>query len=199
MKIILIGKAEGWWNAPREGETWGIHSLCLKREVKMVWDMHKIEINEGCEPKQQQMIIDYVNEDKVPYMTLKKHDDIPTSMAFPIEEMELKYSESSISYMVWYAIHIGATEIDLYGILMAAFDEYHEQLKSVEYWIGYARGKGIKVTIHEPTAICKGRQGLYGYDFVNEPTPMGSCYKKKNDPDPDALYVLQRWRQGAQV
>jgi len=178
MKIILIGSANNWQDAPSEGETWGIHAVCLHRPVSMVWHLHKFDEEDYvCVPENEEAIKRYVNENKIPMMCLKKHDDIPTSMAFPIEEMELKYSESSISYMVWYAIHIGATEIDLYGILMAAFDEYHEQLKSVEYWIGYARGKGIKVTIHEPTAICKGRQGLYGYDFMNEATPMGSVYE----------------------
>jgi len=104
-----------------------------------------------------------------------------------------KYSESTISYMIWYACYLGATELDLYGIFMAAFDEYHEQLKSVEYWIGYARGKGIKVTINEPTQICKGRHGLYGYDFVSNKTKMGSVYQKEDELGKEYYYVLQRW------
>jgi len=198
MKIILIGKGTGWEKAPQDGNTWGVHSLCLLRPVSMVWHLHKFD-EEGYVgiPENEEAMKRCINENRIPMMCLKKHDDIPTSMAFPIEEMSPKYSESSISYMVWYAIHIGATEIDMYGVLMAAFDEYHEQLKSTEYWIGYARGKGIKVTIYEPTAVCKGRQGLYGYDYVNEATPMGSVYQKKDEPE--SLYVLQRWRQGAQV
>ncbi len=166
MKVILIGKAKGWNDAPSDCETWGIHSLCLRMEgLSMVWDMH--EKNDGCEPKQQQMIVDYVNENKIPYMTLKKHDDIPTSIEFPIEEMPLKYAECSIAYMVWYAYHIGATEIEMFGINLELYSEYYEQRPSVEYWIGYVRGKAIKVTINEPTEICKSKKGLYGYDYVS--------------------------------
>ncbi len=166
MKVILIGKARGWNDAPGEGEAWGIHSLCLRMEgLSMVWDMHKK--NDGCEPKQQEMIVDYVNEEKIPYMTLKKHEDIPTSIEFPIEEMPLKYSECTMAYMIWYAYHIGATEIEMYGIWLTLDSEYYVQRPSIEYWIGYVRGKGVEVTIHEPTEICKSRRGLYGYDYVS--------------------------------
>lgn len=169
MKVILIGKGKGWWNAPEFGNIWGIHSLCLRREgLSMVWDMHKIdEDNNGCEPAQQEMIIDYINEEKIPYMTLRRHDDIPTSIAFPIWEMPLQYAECSMSYMIWYAYYIGATEIEMYGICLGIDSEYYVQRPSVEYWIGYVRGKGVKVTINEPTEICKSRKGLYGYDYVS--------------------------------
>lgn len=164
MKVNLIGKANGWENAPQEN-AWGVHSVCLRRDVDMVFDMHKIYEEPLKSDPEQIAIIDYVNKNKVPLVTLKKLDYIPTSIEFPLDKMPLKYCECSIAYMIFYALLEGVTEIDMYGFLMADYDVYNKQLKSVEYWIGYARGKGIKVTIHEPTAICKGRQGLYGYEY----------------------------------
>jgi hypothetical protein len=180
MKIVIVGKANGWENAPYEGNVWGIHSHCLLRPFTMIWDMHKIDgtdLERGCNSEIQSKIIEYVNENKIPYMTLKKHEKIPTSVAFPLEEMPLRYSESSIAYMIWYAYHLGATLIELYGVNMSNFDEYHEQLKSTDYWIGYARGKGVSVIVNEPTAVCKGYRGLYGYDFADAPSPMGKIYQ----------------------
>jgi len=185
MRISIVGKAQGWEDAPYEGIVWGIHSHCLTRSFTMVWDMHKIDGTDeerGCNSETQSRIIEYINKNKTPYMTLEKHDNIPTSIEFPLEEMPLKYSESSVSYMIWYAYHLGATEIELFGVDMSNFDEYHEQLKSTDYWIGYVRGKGVEVTVHEPTAVCKGYRGLYGYDFVdllNKPAPIyqGRIYK----------------------
>jgi len=182
MKITIVGKANGWKDAPYEGIVWGIHSHCLERPFTMVWDMHKIDgtdIERGCSLGWHREIIEHINKNKIPYMTLKKHDNIPTSIEFPIDEMELKYSESSVSYMIWYAYHMGATEIELYGVNMSNTDEYEEQLKSTDYWIGYARGKGIKVTVNEPTSVCKGMRGLYGYDFVN-PSYMGTMYQAED-------------------
>jgi len=182
MKIIIVGKANGWEDAPYEGIVWGIHAHCFQRYFTMVWDMHKIngtDKERGCSSEIQLRLIDYINENKIHYMTLEEYENIPTSIAFPLEKMPLKYAESSIAYMIWYACHLGATEIELYGVNMSNFDEYHQQLKSTEYWIGYARGKGVNVIINEPTAICKGQRGLYGYDYVDAPLPTGYNYQGK--------------------
>jgi hypothetical protein len=171
MKIIIIGKGNGWDSAPQDGETWGVHSLCLRRPVKMVFDMHKIDDPDYWskrteeDNKEQDKIIEYCVDNNIPLVTLKEIENIPSSVKFPIEEMPIKYSECSIAYMIFYAVYKGATEIDMYGVLMATDEEYNIQRKSVEYWIGYARGKGIEVNIHEPTYLCKA-QGLYGYDYV---------------------------------
>jgi len=172
MKVILIGKGNGWENAPQDGNTWGVHSLCLRRPVKMVFDMHRIGDSEyldnltAVERIEQEKVFDYVIENNVPLVTLKKLDNIPSSIEFPLDKMPLGYSECSIVYMIVYAILEGATEIDMYGVLMATDEEYNIQRKSVEYWIGYARGRYITVTIHEPTYLCKAARGLYGYDYV---------------------------------
>ena len=172
MKVILIGKGNGWENAPQDGNTWGVHSVCLRRPVKMVFDMHKIgetEYLEGLTDQwkyEQGKIFEYVTENNIPLVTLKKLDNIPNSIEFPLDKMHLKYCECSIVYMIVYAILEGATEIDMYGVVLEVGDEYTVQRKSVEYWIGYARGKGIEVTINEPTKLCKGERGLYGYDYV---------------------------------
>lgn len=186
MKVILVGRAKGWQDAPDEGNIWGIYVVCLYRPCSMVWHMHKFETEEYLnEPandmENERKVIEYVNEDKIPMMCLKKHDNIPTSMEFPLDEMPLKYAESSIGYMIWYAYHIGATEIEMYGINMAMTSEYRVQLKNVEYWIGYVRGKGVRVTVNEPTEICKGKQGLYGYDYVDYPKP--EYLHIQNEPD----------------
>ena len=162
MKVILIGKGNGWENAPQDGNTWGVNSLCLRRPVEMVFNMHRMDEEPYLSNFEQNTIIDYVNGNDVPLVTLKKLDNVPTSIEFPLDKMPLKYAECSIVYMIVYAILEGATEIDMYGVVLEVGDEYTVQRKSVEYWIGYARGKGIKVTINEPTCLCKGK--LYGYE-----------------------------------
>lgn len=165
-QIIIIGKGPGWEDAPSEGESWGIHNLCLKRRVSMVWDMHKIDMFPLCNENDQQNLIHHVNMWSIPYMTLKVHANIPSSIEFPIWEMPIKYCECSIGYMLWYALYIGVTKIDMYGVPMQHHSEYFHQLKSVDYWLGYVRGKGVEITIHGITNLCTGQKGLYGYDFA---------------------------------
>lgn len=75
------------------------------------------------------------------------------------------YWNSSIAYAMALAIHEGATEIGIYGVDMDGTDEYDYQRPNMEYLVGVARGKGIKVYIPEQSAICKFQpQGIKFYD-----------------------------------
>jgi len=159
--VAIIGKAYGWSEAPHVGETWGVNDLCLRRPVSLVFDIHDLE-NNVC--PESAATVKWVNENNVPIVAQKEYDHIPTSIRFPLEKMHIQYFECTFAYMIAYAVYRGVDEIDIYGVQMDAMEEYYEQRKSTEYWIGYARGKGITVTIHEPTGICKAIHGLYGYE-----------------------------------
>lgn len=66
------------------------------------------------------------------------------------------YLTSSPAYMMAQAIMDGYDEIGIYGVDLAVDDhEYFWQRPCMEYWIGYAKGLGIKVVIPEVSAIGK--------------------------------------------
>lgn len=172
MKIIIIGKGPGWEFAPVEGETWGVNDLVLRRPVKLAFEMHDID-------SYLKLKLPYVNKEKeieevnrlgIPIITQEKHKLLPTSIPFPIDEMPFKYFTNSIAYMIAYAIYKKATEIELYGIALLFHEEYTRQRPCIEFWLGYARGKGIRVIVHGPTNIFSSEpyQGLYGYEWDNE-------------------------------
>ena len=76
------------------------------------------------------------------------HPQIPTSIRYPIEDVQREvtdYLESSIAYMMALAIHQGADTIGLWGISMNGTGEYGYQRPNMEYMIGLAEGRGIKV------------------------------------------------------
>ena len=162
MKITIIGKGRGWQYAPKEGEIWGVNDLCSRRDVDVVFNMHApARKGDLCwEPS-----VSYANKNNIPFITLQKLSDVPSSIRYPIEEMHTDYFTNSISYMIAYAIFKGATQIDLYGCTLWGRAEYAQQKPNVEYWIGYARGKGIKVNIHKKSNLMKSHDGLvYGYN-----------------------------------
>jgi hypothetical protein len=107
---------------------------------------------------------------KRPVVMQKVEHDIPTSEAYPIDEIVGKYGEeltSSIAYMLAYAIHLGYEEIRLYGVIMAHHSEYGRQRPSVKYFLGIAKALGVKIWAPEETQLtsCPWR---YGYDDVDE-------------------------------
>lgn len=121
----------------------------------------------------------------IPIMMCKKYDDIPMSEEYPLDDiiktLGTDYFTNSISYMVAYAIYVGATEIAMYGVDMAQDEEYAKERPSVEYFVGYARAKGIPVYIPPESDICK---VPYYYGFQEE---SASKICKTIDPKKDDL------------
>jgi hypothetical protein len=94
---------------------------------------------------------------------------VPSAKRYPREQVDAvvgDYLASSIAYAVALAICEGAEEIGLWGVDMKAADEYFEQRPNLEYLIGFARGRGIKVHIPDSSPLCKfampGFAGRYG-------------------------------------
>ncbi len=169
MKIQIIGKGPGWEHAPIEGEIWGVNDLVLRRPVKLVFEMHDIDRFLEIKHGNIEQEIKEINKLGIPVITQKKHRLLPTAIPFPIDEMPFRYFTNSIAYMIAYAIYKKATEIELYGVPLLYVEEYTKQLPCVEFWLGYAMAKGIKVTVHSPTNIFSPEpyKGLYGYDWDN--------------------------------
>ena len=91
--------------------------------------------------------------------------------AYPIDKakelMGREYFASTFSFMMCTAITAGATEIGLYGINLTADEEYFYQRPNMEFLIGLAQGKGIKVTIPPSSALLS-----LGYIY-GDGTPVG--------------------------
>jgi len=73
---------------------------------------------------------------------------------FPDECDVLEELTSTPAYMMALAIHEGATDIALYGVDMAVDDhEYFKQRPAMYAWIGYAKGRGINVTVADGSSL----------------------------------------------
>lgn len=113
--------------------------------------------------------------------------EIPNSVAYPLAEVSedvgvnvarlMKdttlepmtrnpYLTSSIAYQLALAIHEGFSEIHLYGIDLNTDGEYAWQKPGVEFLIGVAAGRGIKVVVPDDCALLKGK--LYGRGFKKQ-------------------------------
>lgn len=96
----------------------------------------------------------------------------PGMEVYPYDEVEelfgSLYLTSSPAYMLAYALLKGATEIQLYGVDLSISDhEYFWQRPCVEAWIGFAKGRGVKVVIPEVSHVGKSRY-VEGRDWGND-------------------------------
>ncbi len=96
-----------------------------------------------------------------------KHDDIPGSVKFPMEEMcrQLKseYWTNCPAEMIGLAILMGYKSIRMFGVDMATDTEYGQQRPCCEYWLGVAMGRGIEIEVPEQSDLLK-CVGVYGYE-----------------------------------
>jgi hypothetical protein len=172
-EVIVLGKAAGWEEAPffyedAKVQTWGLNTHILSRPLDICFEPHDVEwwmenwnqIRSWHKPERgYPKHIEKVNEHAIPYLTLKHYDFIPTSEAYPVEEIcnhfGIDYFTGGIDYMVAYAIWKGVAKIDIYGVHTTKDDEYEYQKPSLEFWIGVAIGRGIKIKVHGPTTLLK--------------------------------------------
>src|SRR5712692_6528401 len=140
-RVAILGYVEETlWQAPFEDKTWrredgseiwGLNDLWqLQTKAKrsslwgqMRWDrwfeMHTLGKSE---PKH----IDWLKHCGVSIYMTKHYDNIPPSIAYPLDEMmkrfQTRYFTNTISYELALAISEGFKEIHLYGVNMAAVD-----------------------------------------------------------------------------
>ncbi|MFA5340316.1 MAG: hypothetical protein WC332_00925 [Clostridia bacterium] len=162
VKVNIIGRGKGWENAPCDELAWGITLINLKRKVDLVIDMNVYEDGRWGELEKQGAIKSrqLAIENNVPYINLG---------SYPINEIieyfETDYFSNTIDYAIALAIYKGFTEINLYGVNMTARSEYLWQKPSLEFWIGQALGRGIKVKVHGSGSLILRTNGgvMYGY------------------------------------
>lgn len=128
---------------------------------------------------------DWANELKTiqtPIITCKQYDDFPSSVAYPIEQVQDYYKSdffsSTIAYMIAYAGFIRVETLYLYGIdfFYPNAQMVESGLGGVSYWLGRIEEKGVKYKIPSSSTLLdahlvqfeddgRARRLRYGYDY----------------------------------
>jgi hypothetical protein len=185
-KVALIGTApSSRMLAPYQDPTWKIWAcspgnmniiprfdVWFEVHGNMLWEEYK---HYGVP------YIEWLKKLPVPvYMQSKEW--VPNALIFPMRELVAEFGgdffTSSFTWMMAFAIKLGAKEIALYGIDMASRDEYVLQRPGFYFFRTMARMRGIKVHAPHESDIMQS-PGLYGYSDV---TPFGrKLYSRKKE------------------
>lgn len=156
-------------------ETWGVNALGDVIACDRVFHMDSVRIQEvraaACPDSNIGVMLDWMKRHPGPIYSSDPHPDYPGIVEFPLEavinDLGEAYFNSTIAYAVAYAIHIGVKEMQLYGVDYSYANSHHAEKgrACVEFWLGVAMERGIKVAIAEASALmdmCDGKP-LYGY------------------------------------
>lgn len=172
LKIALIGSAPSSVRlAPYHDPSWkiwgcspGVYGIAPR--VDMWWELHRFEPGQ---PWFSPEYCQWMSKLNVPVMMAEVRPEIPTSCALPHEALVAKYGPyfftSSLAWMMATAIEAGATKIGLWGVDMAATDEYGYQRAGCQFFAQIAKAMGIEVGVPPESDLFR-PNGLYGVDEV---------------------------------
>lgn len=141
-----------------EWEKWGLPWDDLGyAHMSRHFEMHDMRLLDSAHSKRKEGYFDRLRDCGQLYIQ-SPDQRLVKAIVYPFDEVAKTtgaYWNSSIAYAMALAIHEGAEEISLFGVDMDAGDEYGYQKPNMEYLVGLARGRGIKVTIPAASPLCK--------------------------------------------
>lgn len=172
---------DGWWKG---GETAWF-------QIHPKWDfMRKHNRNDRNHWKWLQ-----TRDPSIPIFMQHNFSDVPGAVRYPIEsviDLVGQYLTSSASYMIALAILMEYKEIALFGFEMSHDSEYRYQKPGAEYLLGFAKGRGIKVSLPPECSLLRGN--LYGYEDMRaaDRTYLGMLQRKTEEDLKRDLEVQHR-------
>lgn len=160
-------------------EVWSINSLGDVIQCDKIFHMDDVRIQEARAAATPDSNIDYMlrwlRKHPGPIYTSRLHDDYPGLVEFPLQDvmnhLGYAYFNSTAAYAVAYAIHVGATKISLFGCDFSYANSHiaEKGRGCVEFWLGIAAARGIKLAIAERSSLMDTNDGqpMYGYDTVD--------------------------------
>jgi len=182
MKVGIVGTVispEELKRRSRGFELWGINNLYSKfQEIPFSrwFEIHEFSCHEGLFTRRgrptfgNRTINQYLKDLdslKIPIYMRRKFKRIRQSRIFPFRKIMKKYGSyfgCSMAWMTAMALDEGAEEIGFFGITLDG-NEYYYQRPSVEYFIGLAKGMGIKIYIDK---TCRLLQSNYSYAYKED-------------------------------
>ena len=152
-----------------EWEVWGLNELYRYEPIEKFDRWFEIHDRAILDPDKRH-IEDLGKITTVPIYMQDHYDDIPNSRPLPKGQIERAlgdfgvYQTSSIRWMLAMALLEGFKEIGVFGVDMAQESEYAEQRNCVEWLLGVAVGRGVKIHIPPNSDLLKSI-GQYGYGF----------------------------------
>lgn len=163
LKVAIIGCSPSADGAPWGDQTWTKWGVRQDdrywHRFDTVFEIHRKELLSESQQVKMQSRLEVVD---VP-IYMRENYGFSNGLIYPYEaifDAFGRYLTSSVAYMLALAILNDAEEIGIWGVDMNE-DEYGHQRPNFEYLIGFAKGRGIKVTIPETCPLLKA--DLYGY------------------------------------
>lgn len=184
MKVAIVGpsaKPTPLFVYDEKWQFWGINAAYRNirppRSWSMMFNLHRFEhLKRDCPEYLWWDGVWSALNPKVPMVTVDAWPGrlLANPVIFPRKKLAAQpradYHASSFDWLVAYAIHLKATHIAVHGVGFALDSNREEPISAracLEYWLGYAEGRGIKTIVARDCDI------FYQYHLVRSRTVYG--------------------------
>lgn len=200
-RFVIIGKGFGSGLAPERNYpnvlSIGVNNVPLEQYADMIIDMHDLEwTEEECYENYRHLanlydeetlrkraknrkigfeqILKFAKKKGITLLSIREYEGVPSSIAYPLEEIIAKFDcdlfTSTVPYAIAYGLYKGYDTIELFGINCVEGEEWYYQREAVAHWLGIAKGMGAKVRVNgEKYRVLRSTDPLYGYNRPQEP------------------------------
>jgi len=175
-KVAIIGCGLSRSDAPYddpEWKIWGCNEMTIERADRW-FELHPMNVQNKRELK-------WLKECEQPLYVLKKTKEVRRGITYPLNAIcdALKvepYFTCTFAYEIAFALYEGFTTIGLWGcnLPMGSPRERIFESRCVEWWLGFAQGRGVEIVIPQEDSLAK-CEYLYGYDYELEKEHVGSA------------------------
>jgi hypothetical protein len=166
--VILLGMGATMIKCPYDTEVWGVNQV-----YRMAKRLDKLFITDGRYRPNGEVAWkwDELNSLEIPIVSLHRFPEIKKLVRYPynkiVERFQTEFFTNSICYMIAYALYKNYEKISMYGIDMATSMEYILERGGIEFWVGYAKGLGVKIENTNGSMVCKTPMGIpYGHKYA---------------------------------
>ena len=176
-KVAITGAAKSMRELPWDDPTWelwGINNFwnAMRDEHDMLRADRWFELHPPTKDIQAPFAMMWLRECPVPIYTTEPFPDNANSLVFPIEHLANKYRDyfsCTFAYQIALAIDEGFDEIAIHGLELAYGTQREATVERacVNYWLGLAEGRGIKVTVPQDDFVLS-HWHRYGFNYWPE-------------------------------
>lgn len=171
LKVVIVGQAPRAMEHPADHEVWVINGPYFPPRFDRIFQLHG---HEHIYAKHGAVFASTLNEyarTKKVYMPIRNLGLFRNATPFPIQELSkyYKYFTNSFALAIAFAILEGATEIILDGVMFSGGSPQWGAgegwaVPCIEYWIGFAQGRGIKVSYPVGCGLFANSNFIYGFE-----------------------------------
>lgn len=155
------GREAAWRDRPDSTEVWGFndlhHDFPIDQYIFHRWfQLHdRAYLKEMWSPSYWVHLawLKQLSATIMPVYTTELWPDVRASVRYPKEEVAAltphgAYHAGSFDWMLAFAILQGFATVDIYGVNFSSGGEPISARPCLEYWMGVAEGRGMRVTVH---------------------------------------------------